>query len=58
MGRTAALAGALLIIGLLAFLTLRVAINDGVDFLVVISFVILALLGVGVLGALGAPPDE
>jgi hypothetical protein len=58
MARTAALAGALLIIALLAVLTLRVAINDGIDFLVIISFVILALLGVGVLGALNAPPDE
>jgi hypothetical protein len=58
MGRTIALSGALLIIGLLAFLTVRVAVNDGVDVVVVISFLVLALLGVGVLGALNAPPDE
>ena len=58
MGRTAALSGALLIIGLLAFLTVRVAIHDGIDVVVVISLLVLALMGVGVLGALNAPPDE
>ena len=58
MARTAALAGALFIIGLLAFLTLRVAITEGIDVLVVVSLVVLALLGVGVLGALNAPGDE
>ena len=57
MGRTAALAGALAIIALLAFLTIRVAITRGVDILVVVSFVVLALIGVGVLGALNAPRD-
>jgi len=45
-------------IGLLAFLTLRVAIDEGVDVLVVISLIVLALLGFGVLGALTTPPDE
>ncbi|HEX8074949.1 MAG TPA: hypothetical protein VF545_08205 [Thermoleophilaceae bacterium] len=58
MARTAALAGALLIIALLAFLTVYVTVRDGFDVLVIISLVILALLGVGVLGALQAPPDE
>ena len=58
MGRTVALLGALAILALLAFLTVRVAINDGIDAVVVISFVVLALIGVGVLGALNAPPDE
>jgi hypothetical protein len=57
MGRTAALAGALVIIALLAFLTIQVAITQGVDILVVVSFVVLALIGVGVLGALNAPRD-
>jgi hypothetical protein len=47
-----------LIIGVLTFLTLRVAINDGIDVLVVVSVVVLALIGVGVLGALNAPRDE
>jgi hypothetical protein len=58
MGRTVALAGALFIIGLLSFLTLRVAITEGVDVLVVLSLIVLALLGVGVLGALNAPHDD
>jgi hypothetical protein len=58
MGRNVALWGALLIIGVLTFLTLRVAINDGIDVLVVVSILVLALIGVGVLGALNAPSDE
>lgn len=58
MGRTVALSGALLIVALLAFLTIRVAIHDGIDAVVIISILVLALLGVGVIGALGAPPDE
>jgi hypothetical protein len=58
MARNAALAGALFIIGLLAFLTLRVAITEGIDVLVVVSIIVLALLGVGVLGALTAPGDD
>jgi hypothetical protein len=58
MARTAALAGALLIIALLAFLTVKVAITHGVDVLVVISLIVLALITVGVLGALNAPHDD
>jgi hypothetical protein len=58
MVRSAVLAAALFLIGLLAYLTVRVAINDGVTILVVVSLVVLALMGVGVLGALTAPPDE
>jgi hypothetical protein len=58
MGRTFALAGALLVIGLLAFLTVHVAVRDGIDVVVVVSFVVLALVGVGVLGALNAPHDD
>ena len=49
---------ALLLVLLLAFLTVSVAIEDGVDILVVISFVVLAVLGIGVLGALSSPPDD
>ena len=56
--RNAVLAAALALIGLLAFLTLRVAIEHGVDVLVVLSLIVLALLGFGVLGALTTPPDE
>ena len=52
----AALAFALILF--LAFLTVRVMINDGFDVLVLISLFILAILGFGVVGALGSSPDE
>ena len=59
MTRTVVLAGSLAIICLLAFLTLLTAMRHGVDILVVLSFILLGLLGVGVLGALtGGSPDE
>jgi hypothetical protein len=58
MGRTIALGGSLALIALLAFLTIRVAIREGVDILVVLSFVVLTLMGVGVLGALTSPPPD
>ncbi len=56
--RNAALAASLALICMLGFLTLYVAIEDGVDILVILSLVILALLGFGVLGALTSPPPE
>jgi len=56
--RNAVLAAALAMIGLLAYLTVSVAVEHGVDVLVVVSLVVLALLGFGVLGALTTPPDE
>lgn len=49
---------ALALIVFLAYLTVRVMINDGFDFLVLLSLVILAILGFGVLGALGSTSDE
>jgi hypothetical protein len=58
MARTLALGGTLMIICLLAFLTISVAVEDGIDVLVVVSIVILALLGIGVLGALSSPPPD
>ncbi len=58
MARNATLAAALALIGLLAFLTIRVAAEHGVDVLVVLSLIVLALLGFGVLGALTTPPDD
>ena len=59
MARTIVLLGSLVIICLLAFLTISVAVRDGIDVLVVLSVIILALLGIGVLGALSTrPPDE
>jgi hypothetical protein len=59
MGRTVALGGSMAIICLLAFLTATVALREGIDVLVILSLIVLALLGFGVLGALSsAPPDE
>ncbi|HZG48705.1 MAG TPA: hypothetical protein VEY90_04230 [Thermoleophilaceae bacterium] len=57
MARTLVLIGSLAIICLLAFLTISVAIEHGVDILVVLSVIVLALLGFGVLGALATPDD-
>jgi hypothetical protein len=56
MARTLALVGSLAIICLLGFLTISVAVRHGVDILVVLSVIVLALLGFGVLGALTTPP--
>ena len=42
-----------------AAMTVSVAVRSGFDILVVASFVILALIGFGVIGALrNPPPDE
>ena len=45
------------LIAFLAVMTVRVAIDNGVDFLVVLSLIVLAILGFGVLGALGSSDD-
>ena len=45
-------------IGLLAFLTISVMIDDGFTPLVAISLLILGMLGLGVVGALTTPPEE
>jgi hypothetical protein len=58
VARNLVLAGALVMIGILAFLTFAVAATDGVTFLVVVSFGILAVLAFGVIGALTQKPDE
>jgi hypothetical protein len=58
MARSVALVGSLVMICLLGFLTVSVAVRHGVDFLVVLSLLILALLGFGVLGALTSPPND
>jgi hypothetical protein len=49
---------ALALIVFLAYLTVRVMINDGFDVLVGVSLIVLAILGFGVLGALGSSADE
>jgi hypothetical protein len=56
--RTVVLGACVVMICLLGFLTLSVLAREGVDILVVVSLIILALLGFGVLGALTAPPPD
>ena len=58
MARTFVLVGSLAIICLLGFLTISYAVEHGIDVLVVLSVIILALLGFGVLGALTSPPPD
>jgi hypothetical protein len=58
MARTLVLIASLSIICLLAFLTVTVAVREGIDILVVLSVIVLALLGFGVLGALGSTPPD
>jgi hypothetical protein len=58
MARTLVLGLSLAIICLLAFLTISVAVRNGIDILVVVSVIVLALLGIGVLGALTSPPPD
>jgi hypothetical protein len=60
MPRAPVLAGTLVIIVVLIGLTIAAAADGGINVLgVIVSVLVLALLGVGVLGALGSrPPDE
>jgi hypothetical protein len=60
MARTAVLAGTLAMIVLLIGLTIAAAIDGGINVLgVVVTLLVLALLGFGVLGALTSrPPDD
>jgi len=56
--RNLALLAALAMIALLGFLTLSVVAREGIDPLVILSLVVLALFGFGIVGALRHPPDE
>jgi hypothetical protein len=56
--RTLVLGGALALLGLLAFLTVSVAIRDGLTPVIVFSTAIILFLGVAVLGAIGSAGDE
>ena len=56
MTRNLVLLGSLAIIGLLGFLTMLVALEDGIDVLVVLSAIVLALLTIGVIGGLTERP--
>jgi hypothetical protein len=57
-GRNLVLAGSLVLICLLGFLTIRVAVRNGVDILVIVSLVILAMIGFGVVGALTSSTED
>lgn len=41
----------------LGYLTIEVAVSHGVDILTVLSLLVLALFGFGIVGALRHPPD-
>jgi VIT1/CCC1 family predicted Fe2+/Mn2+ transporter len=51
-GHRPILAAALLFVGVLLFLTVYVAVDTGPDVLTVVSALVLAMLGFGILGAL------
>jgi hypothetical protein len=50
------LLAAFLLVAVLAGLTVYVAIRNGPDVLTVLSLLILAMLGIGIFGALKEPP--
>ncbi|MEA2439001.1 MAG: hypothetical protein QOH76_425 [Thermoleophilaceae bacterium] len=56
-GRTFTLVAVGTVIGVIGLLTIVLAVNEGVSARVVVSLVILALFGFGVVGALRQPPD-
>lgn len=56
--RTALLVGGLAFVALFALMTVSVAIEHGVDVLVVISVAIVGLLGLALIAALREPPDD
>ena len=56
--RTAVLTTALVFVAALLALTVHAAVTGGPDVLTVLSAVVLALLGFGIVGALGHPPER
>ena len=56
--RSAILAAALLFIGILASLTVYVALTSGITVLTFVALLVLGMFGSGVLGALRHPPPE
>ena len=56
--KTAITIGALVFCCIFGFLTIYVMITSGPDLLTGLSFIILALLTFGILGALTEPPDK
>jgi hypothetical protein len=56
--RTFTLVSVAMVIGVLSVLTIVLAVNEGISARVVLSLVILAIFGFGVVGALRHDPDE
>jgi hypothetical protein len=56
--RVALLVVALAFVGALLGLTIHAAVEGGIDILTVLSALVLALLGFGIVGALRNPPDR
>jgi hypothetical protein len=56
--RGAILVVALVFVGALLALTVHAAIQGGIDILTVLSALVLALFGFGIVGALLHPPDR
>jgi hypothetical protein len=57
-GRSFTLFSVAVVIAVLALLTIVLAVNEGISARVVLSLVILAIFGFGVVGALRHDPDE
>ena len=55
--RSAILVAAFAFVAVLLALTIHAAVSGGVDILTLLSALVLALLGVGVVGALLHPPE-
>lgn len=58
MERTIVLGLAVAFVAFLAFLTFSMVADSGFGVQAVVGLVVLALVAVGVWGALGSPPDE
>jgi hypothetical protein len=56
--RTAVLAVGIAFCAFFALLTVGTIIEDGFDFLAVLSLMIIGLIGVGLLGAILNPPED
>lgn len=56
--RSLALGMALLVVMALGALTIEVLLTKGLDILVAVSLLVLALFGVGIVSALLHPPEE
>jgi hypothetical protein len=56
--RTGVLTVALVFVVALLALTIHAAVNGGPDVLTILSALVLALLGFGIVGALRHPPDR